>query len=533
MGALSVGSLALSLRLPDGAQSRAGAVREVVERQFLPAVLDALGRELDALYGEAAVIRIRTLTVRLRIGPEIRDAAGLARQIGQDLAAHIRDIAVVARPRAVPPPAEAEVGIWPTAGAWHGAALIAALRGEPGPEGRADSLPVLAGKLLAGPGEVVAGTLGHCAEAGVLDEVISALPPSVLHILAARFATALPPAIRAGILTVAERTGTRHPAPAHEAEADPAQDPPAHQRLSDSTDPVQRPRGETSPSRRQSEDHAPDPAPLPGGAAHPDRTLGPSAAADPRAGQAADGPVPHRPAKRAAPPSGNPVPARRTVPDMKTAPPPERIGSEVQPPPATIPTRWGGLVYLVALAMRLEMPEALWRIGVAEGAALSAMLATISGAPDDPASAALAPEFPRRPAPLGPVPDWARREFCTTVTAAARDLTGTDLGTRIETCRAALAEDCSWRLPEWGAAVLVATLENMIGRTLDARALIGRLGIAGEVEIAPALIRVRLPPEAIDFDIRRAGLDADPGLLPWLDKRLVIEFGSAEEDWAG
>jgi hypothetical protein len=53
------------------------------------------------------------------------------------------------------------------------------------------------------------------------------------------------------------------------------------------------------------------------------------------------------------------------------------------------------------------------------------------------------------------------------------------------------------------------------------------------VEIGPDLICVRLPLSAIDLDIRRAGLDANPGLLPWLDKRLVIAFGSGEEVWLG
>ncbi|SNR51296.1 hypothetical protein EYF88_10900 [Paracoccus sediminis] len=533
MGTLAVGSLALSLRLPGGAQNRAGAVQKVVERQFLPAVLDAMACELDAIYGDAAVIRIRSLTIRLRIGPEIRNAADLARQIGQDLAAHIHDIAIIAHPASPPPPAAAEARIWPTAGAWHGAALIAALRGEPGPEGCADDLPGLARTLLAEPADVIAATLGHCADAGVMDEVVSALPPSGLHMLVARSATALPPAIRARILAATERTGAQGPAPAHQAEADPARDAPAHQRPSDSADPARPPRDETSPSRRQPEACAPDPDPLPDGAPHPYPILRPGTAADPAAAQAAKAFVPRPPAKRTTLPFGNPAPARQTIPDLKTAPPPERIGAGAQPPSNLIPTRWGGLVYLVTLAVRLGMPEALWRIGVSEGEALSAMLATISKAPDDPVSAVLAPEFPRPPAPLGPVPDWARRDFCAAIATAARDLTGTDLSARIETFQAALAEDCSWHLPEWGAAVLVATLAEMIDRPLDAGALAGLLGIAGEIGIGARLVRVRLPSDAIDFDIRRTGLDANPGFLPWLDKRLEIEFGSGEGDWAG
>lgn len=533
MGTLAVGSLALSLRLPGGTQDRAGAVQDIVERRFLPAVLDALARELDAIYGDAAIIRIRSLTIRLRIGPEIRNAADLARQIGQDLAAHVRDIALVAHPDTPLPPAGAEVRIWPTAGAWHGAALIATLRGEPDPEGRTDDLPALARTLLAEPADVVAAALGHCAEAGVLDQVISALPLSVLHTIFARFASALPPAIRGEILAVTERADTQDRAPTDQPEDGETQNQPAPGRASGSAG--RSPRHEQAQPTRRSEHHAAEPVARTGGLPRSGPRPGSMVAAMPPAAQASGLSAPARPAKRAGPDPDNPMPARRTgdVPDMRGAPPPEQIGIEAQPSSAAFPTRWGGLVYLVTLAIRLGMPEALWRIGMPEGTALSAMLGTISGAPDDPASAALAAEFPRRPAPLGPVPDWARREFCTTLTTAARDLAGTDLCARIETCHAALAEDVSWRLSEWGAAVLVATLEELIGRPLDAKALTDLLGIAGEIEIGARLIHVRLPSEAIDFDIRRAGLDTNPGLLPWLDKRLEVAFGSAEEDWAG
>ncbi|MCZ0962497.1 hypothetical protein [Paracoccus benzoatiresistens] len=534
MGTLTVGSLVLSLRLPGGAQDRAGAVQDVVERRFLPAVLDALACELDAVYGEAAVIRIRRLRVRLRIGPEIRNAADLARQVGQDLAAHIQDIALVAHPGTPPPPVEAEARIWPTAGAWHGAALIAALRDEPGPEGRRDDLPALARTLLDEPPDVVAATLGHCAEAGLLDKVISALPPSVQQTLLARFAPVLPPSIRAAILAVIEGASPEDSAPGDKADPGPARPPAVPARSPNSAEPRPPRHNQVQPPRRRFERRAPDPAAPPGGLPRPVLHPGPAATLPP-APQASGVSTPARPAARAGPDPGTTMSARRagSIPDIGDAPPPDRIGTDAGPSSAAYPTGWGGLVYLVTLAIRLGIPEALWRIGVPEGSAMAAMLATLSGVPGDPASAALAAEFPRPPAPPDSVPDWARREFCTTITTAARDLAGTDLGARIETRRAALAGDGSWCLSEWGAAALVATLAELIHRPLDAQALTGLLGIAGEVEIGPRLILVRLPSDAVDFDIRRAGLDADPGHLTWLGKRLEIAFGSGEEDWAG
>lgn len=37
-------------------------------------------------------------------------------------------------------------------------------------------------------------------------------------------------------------------------------------------------------------------------------------------------------------------------------------------------------------------------------------------------------------------------------------------------------------------------------------------------------MEVRLPLEHIDLDVRRAGLDADPGWIPWLERRVDLIF---------
>ncbi len=392
----------------------------------------------------------------------------------------------------------------------------------------------MARALLAEPAEVVAATLAHCADAAVLDAVISALPVSVQQMFLARFAPALPPATRAAILAVTQREGPRNAAPSGKADTGPAPGRPALGRQPDSTERTP-PLPDPQPPRRRFDHRAPDTAAPPVGVPRPSRHPDVAGAALRPVAQASGASAPLTPATAAGSDPDEPKRARgaSNIPDMSAVSPSERIGAEAQPSSAAWPTQWGGLVYLVTLALRLGMPEALWRIGVSEGAALSAMLGTISGAPDDPASAALAAEYPRRPEPLGPVPDWAREEFCATLTTAANALAGTDLGARIETAHAALAEDGSWRLPEWGAAVLVVTLAEMIGRPLDAAAVADLFGIAGKVEIGARIIHVRLPSDTIDFDIRRAGLDANPGHLPWLDRRLEITFGAGEEDWAG
>ncbi|MEO8679065.1 MAG: hypothetical protein ABI665_08465, partial [Vicinamibacterales bacterium] len=40
----------------------------------------------------------------------------------------------------------------------------------------------------------------------------------------------------------------------------------------------------------------------------------------------------------------------------------------------------------------------------------------------------------------------------------------------------------------------------------------------------PTAIEVRMPMSAIDLELRRAGLDRDPGYVPWLDRHVRVVF---------
>ncbi len=46
----------------------------------------------------------------------------------------------------------------------------------------------------------------------------------------------------------------------------------------------------------------------------------------------------------------------------------------------------------------------------------------------------------------------------------------------------------------------------------------------GTIAVDADTIRVVQPMDAINIALRRAGLDANPGWLPWLGKRLVFVF---------
>ncbi len=532
MGALRVGSLALSLRLPQGAGGRASAIQQTVEQAFIPAVLDALARDLDETYGETAVIRVRKLRIRLRIGPEVRNAADLARQIGHDLAAHVRDTAEIVQSAALPADADAEVRIWPTADVWHGAALVAGLHREPGPDGQLDDPNLMVERLLEQPSDTAIRALEHCTEAGLQSDLLAVLSEPAMRAILARFAATMPKALRTAMIAALDRVGEDTTA----ATADAAM--PKRRRKGNL------PPGATASPEPRQQDRRPqqeDPGHLP---ARPAPSTSDPVAKQPKPEPAifdsAATPSPNAtlqgsPTRSATVHTGDPEPVRRPLNrlDESSSPLPNGIEDLAQDTSAAWPTSWGGLVYLVTLAMRLGMPEALWRIGIPEGAALSAMLAAISGTPDDPLLAALCPGPAGSPAPPGALPDWAQDEFCTTMTAAAQDLTGHDLGDRIRMCHYRLATDGTWSLAESGAGLLLATLGDLIGQAPDAGVPTDVLAVEGMVEIGPDLICVRLPLSAIDLDIRRAGLDANPGLLPWLDKRLVIAFGSGEEVWLG
>jgi len=50
------------------------------------------------------------------------------------------------------------------------------------------------------------------------------------------------------------------------------------------------------------------------------------------------------------------------------------------------------------------------------------------------------------------------------------------------------------------------------------------LALPAEIELGNETIVIRLPMERIDLDVRRAGLDRDPGWVPWLGRHVSFEF---------
>jgi len=48
--------------------------------------------------------------------------------------------------------------------------------------------------------------------------------------------------------------------------------------------------------------------------------------------------------------------------------------------------------------------------------------------------------------------------------------------------------------------------------------------LPGRIALAPEAMTIVLPMDRIDMALRRAGLDRDPGWVPWLRRAVRIEF---------
>ncbi|MBJ3764452.1 hypothetical protein ILP92_17080 [Maribius pontilimi] len=526
---LRVDALKLSLRAPEARRAEARALQIAAEERFMPAVLQALHRRLAAAYGPEAVIRIARLRLRLSMAMAGLGPGALAEQIGQDLAARIE----AALPRlgrtSWVQTRDATVQLFRSRADLQAVALVAAAQRRPGPEGTRQDFAPLWRALLARPAAARARVLAASAEESGLQAVLARLGPVDLPTLDALAAARPPPAVLAELrraqARVAAAAAGQGTAPAL-ADPSPPEVPPV---------PVAPPGAEPSAPRPRT---GPGSPPI----AEPANAPTPPAAADDPAVPPEPGPTappagaPSDPAGTDLPPPGAPVPpAAAPVPaDAAGAPSPLGPGAPRPAPaaassePEALATEWGGLPYLLNITLRLELPERLWRIGLDEGTVIAAMLARIAGTAEDPAWDLLRPDYPAPARPPPPLADWARAELVSETEAEAEArATGDGLGARIADLAAWYAEGPSWELPAWGAALHLAVLEDLLGAHAGPQALAERLRLRGKILDGDETVRILLPLDSIDPELRRLGLDADPGYLPWLGKRLVFDFVEA------
>lgn len=524
MGSVRVDALGLRLVAPAAMRGTADALQRRAEDDFVPAVLAAMERRLERTYGADSVILIRRLSFRCALKPSAREAAALAELLGEDLAAQVEATAVRERGTGALPQASAAVQVYRDAAHREAAALIAAAERRAGPDGDKHDFGRAWRALARRVPAAVGAVLARCLLARKLNPVLQRLARAELEAIAAMPASALPAAVARAVGKALERPAAptvrpkarRSAGPGARARGKaPARDtprgPPAEGPAAPHAEPLRaRTPGTSTPSP---EPDVATEAETPEAAATPDPGRAPSA-------DAAHTDAPARPTQPV-----RPAPAAEGA---EAAPEPDVAADEplASPALAVFESDWCGLLYLLNISLRLELPERLWQVGADEGAMLAAVFARLAREDGDLASGVLSPRFPE---PAGPAPglaNWAREELVEGVRASATKLTAATASA--EALHARIAAFEGWYggsdVAGWLAACHLAVFEAMTGEPVAPGALAERLGVRGRIEVAPGEIRVVMPVEAIDLEVRRAGLDADPGWLAWLGRRMVFVF---------
>ena len=310
------------------------------------------------------------------------------------------------------------------------------------------------------------------------------------------------------------------------------------------------------------------------------------------------------------------VATRARAPPPRSGQPAASAHREPGPAPerdATLQTRFGGLFYLLSLALELGVGETLWKVCLPEGQVLASAAAMILGeeagfdaAPalfgglppgarpepppvsseqqqeasremlaslvaglarfgvgspsepvldlvDPPAGAMLiahagfpAPIFAwpaADPAALAAGVDTFLGVWPPTLGApSASDVVRQVAGSRNLTRAEGAPGGPACFLPDSGSgAEAGALMAQLCGALLhlfhsrlvafggepvtDCAALVSRhMSLPGRIALGPESLTVRLPMNRIEIDLRRAGLDRDPGWAPWMRRTVRIEF---------
>ena len=234
----------------------------------------------------------------------------------------------------------------------------------------------------------------------------------------------------------------------------------------------------------------------------------------------------------------DPVPPRDRTSEASPAREPTPIpasGGAVQAgelegqPTSSVPTAAGGAFYLLASVLELERGEHLWCAGTAEGPVIAQAIASLAPAlRDDPAFAVIAGTDD-----AAAIPSWAIEE----VVAKIRDSLGRWLARRSV---ATTSDELASRLASLGgqgeqvAASAAAALAAMVCERLvvpwslePAAALIAR---SGRIAFTDDELTIELPLASVTLEVRRAGLDRDPGWIPWLRRTVRIVHAPTSSD---
>jgi hypothetical protein len=186
--------------------------------------------------------------------------------------------------------------------------------------------------------------------------------------------------------------------------------------------------------------------------------------------------------------------------------------------------------------LELELAEHLWCAGIPEGPFLTEVARSLLG---DESRHDCAPLLFGGAGTLPPIEDWAFAEVTAKTRAClegwlrARDIYPAGLPAIGELSR---QFQSTTELPPrtsdlvcFYAATLSIAFCAALGETPSREQLAAHLRRPGRVELGSEL-GVVLPMSALETSVRRAGLDFNPGYVPWQRRKLLIRFEERQGD---
>lgn len=522
MAGVRVEKLGLELVAPHSARADEANLRRDSESSFMPRVLSVMHGHLEQRFGAHAVIEISLLKFRCCLRPGDINTGSYAEALGADLAAQVESSAKRPIKGRAANLIGAPIQVYSSPAQYAAVQLIAAAQRRVNNAG-----------VRAKPAEVVNDiqkaretplhlVLHDVHTLGSLDEVLESLPTATLQEIAARVRRQVSDNVqkalqRAIALAAARETGSSR----GEREAEPAAPPP----VSTTDEPQDTSTGQRAPNPPDTRNPVRDAIEDTAEAAPPGRPAPTAPDAEMEA--------PVTPGQSDAEPPANDLNAPATTvqdePPARADTTPKKLPVARDPTasagPTILPSDWCGLFYLLNISNRLNLPEQLWQIGQSEGDVLAAIWAHLSG--NDTLGAFLSPHFPGSPPPLTALQPWAWEELETAILDAPILGGAKERITALETL---LRGDRDWSVVTWGAAVLVAACEQVLDVSFTPESIRDTFGLRGQIVLDDETITIVQPIDAIDLALRKAGLDADPGWLPWLKKSLHFTFVAPDDE---
>lgn len=507
-----VGEVAIRLRLPADLESRAAELRDVVQRELVPQVLEGLERRVHQRLGNDVVLRLRSLPFACSIV-----AGALADEdLAERLAAEISSAVMSMIDRLSPPerlrPRGEQIAFFADEGHADAAQLADAADGRASWFHRDDTASTWA-RVLDGGSPSLAAVLGWLARMDRVDAVLSspaAPPPDTLFSVLPResWSAASGRVVDRIVRHIVTADAWRRAAADHAAATSPR---------SPSVSPaVEQPFVGTGDRAPHARDLAPASAATVAGAAY-----SPAATAASPPG-AADEPV------LAAPVVNAPVAPLSAATELPST---HMLCAE---------TEYAGLFYLAGRVLEIDLAERLWAAGLPEGDVLVHVAAALLGR-DDVACRWFGGAFSEPP--LTPdVAAWAETELREQVQHALGirlvrfgvETTPDELDLQLGRLAAELPAVTSLpgtlaRTVSRAAAALATITAARLGEPPSAALIRTVLTRLGTLTLDPTTLTVAIPIAHLALAHRRAGLDHDPGQLPWLRRRLTITFTGTSE----